>query len=280
MIQPTPKKKGKTQRKRHITLAWVVLLVLINLATLAYVNYVHMYDTITKKAEQRGADRATVQILASLRATSTKSPLHSMLSRASVMSLSQPLTSQTLSPPPPPPQLPIFWINLDRSIDRRNKMESMFASTAKLARIDSWKHQRISAADTNHVTKMFERGVLTTSREVCSSHCDKWYRGRVLLKEVAVTVSHVYAITAAYQAGVEMALILEDDIVIEADFFTHWREYVSLAPSNWEVLQMLTNNKRVLSYLSRINNDAFVPWFPVHWSTGAYIINRKGMEKI
>ena len=51
MIQPTPKKKGKTRKLNTTTLSWVVLLVLINLATLAYVNYVHLLDYLHLKMQ-------------------------------------------------------------------------------------------------------------------------------------------------------------------------------------------------------------------------------------
>ena len=103
-------------------------------------------------------------------------------------------------------------------------------------------------------------------------------RGEYSAKEVAVTLSHLKAIRTAYEDGHDIALILEDDVQLYDDFASTWKSYVNLAPEDWQILQMLTiNEKSVLDYLEGIRHDAFVPYMPEHWSTGAYIINRSGM---
>ena len=55
-------------------------------------------------------------------------------------------------------------------------------------------------------------------------------------------------------------------------------EIVSQAPKDWQVLQLTINNVRVLRTLMGLGT-AFVPWRKNHWSTGAYLINRRGCRR-
>ena len=55
-------------------------------------------------------------------------------------------------------------------------------------------------------------------------------------------------------------------------------EIVSQAPKDWQVLQLTINNVRVLRTLMGLG-VAFVQWRKNHWSTGAYIINRRGCRR-
>ena len=173
--------------------------------------------------------------------------------------------------------IPIYWINLDRSVDRRKQMEAMFS----MPKLTGWNNTRISAANVKGVQAKLDDGTLFVAAKICQEKCELWTPGRITMKEVAVSLSHINAIKEAYERGDPMALILEDDVVIQDDFLDSWKEYLRTAPLNWNVLQMLTNNYRdVLPYLSKISQDGFVPWFPEHWSTGAYLINRAGMQNI
>ena len=76
------------------------------------------------------------------------------------------------------------------------------------------------------------------------------------------------------------ALVMEDDIHLT--FYPMWRtslaEVLAQAPADWQVLQLTINNVRVLRTLMGLGCP-FVPWRKNHWSTGAYLINRKGCER-
>ena len=71
------------------------------------------------------------------------------------------------------------------------------------------------------------------------------------------------------------SLILEDDMTLE--FKPYWEtsltEYITRAPNNWDILQ--------LCYISNsIPPTTYSIWKPIYFSTGAYVINRKGANKI
>jgi GR25 family glycosyltransferase involved in LPS biosynthesis len=200
-------------------------------------------------------------------------PSNTMPSNIALIATSPPLKSA-------PNTLPIYWINLDQSQDRFLKMRDMFRS-----KFPSWSHRRIKAAGTRLVNKMIKNGQLKMSGSICFHGCSNLYEqhlvGKYSMKEVAVTISHLIAIKKAYDEEQDIALIMEDDVKIYEDFSSDWKKYISLAPDNWRILQMLTiNEKSVLEYLEGILHSPFVPYFPEHYSTGAYIINRRGMKEL
>eukprot|EP00966_Prymnesium_polylepis_P273460 6317280-Prymnesium_polylepis.1 len=101
-------------------------------------------------------------------------------------------------------------------------------------------------------------------------------------------MSHLRAIEAAYDAGVQAALIIEDDISLQ--YVPEWdstlADLVVSAPPDWDVLQLHTNNPEF--YLDNVRlpcggveaEELWVPWDTSHWSTLTYLINRHGMAKL
>ena len=99
--------------------------------------------------------------------------------------------------------------------------------------------------------------------------------------QIGCTLSHVKCSVAGLRAGYELALVMEDDI--HFDYVDRWttslREILDAAPADWDVLQLTLNNAKVLRAIVGVG-ERFVPWQSNHWSTGAYLISRRGMEKI
>lgn len=149
----------------------------------------------------------------------------------------------------------LFWINLDRSVQRRNNMQKL------LFEFENIPQMRISAIDgkNNHA-------FLSHMKNRNKNHSNYEY---------ACLLSHLNTISRFWNSNKTTALILEDDMTL--DFKPYWdvslSDYISNAPSNWEILQ--------LCYISdSIPPDKYSYWQPTYFSTGAYVINRKGATRI
>jgi GR25 family glycosyltransferase involved in LPS biosynthesis len=98
--------------------------------------------------------------------------------------------------------------------------------------------------------------------------------------EIGCSLSHLRAAEMALELDDDYVMVMEDDIHLT--FYGSWRttvkEIVSQAPADWQVLQLTINNVRVLRTLLGLGSS-FVPWRKNHWSTGAYLINRKGCQR-
>ena len=98
--------------------------------------------------------------------------------------------------------------------------------------------------------------------------------------EIGCSLSHLRAAEMALELDDDYVMVMEDDIHLT--FYGAWRttvkEIVSQAPPDWQVLQLTINNVRVLRTLLGLGSS-FVPWRKNHWSTGAYLINRKGCQR-
>jgi GR25 family glycosyltransferase involved in LPS biosynthesis len=145
-----------------------------------------------------------------------------------------------------------YYINLDRSPERKERMEKMFQQF----KLD---FTRVQAIDGKQLTSWDQR--LNPYEQGC-------------------TLSHLKAIEEFYQSGEEMAIICEDDMTM--DFFPFWKtpmkNVIQKAPSDWEII--------LLGYIILPENYKFLqslynPFIPIVYnSTLSYLINRKGAEKI
>jgi len=116
----------------------------------------------------------------------------------------------------------IYWINLDRSPDRRKYMESLFTHPIFL----NISHERIKAADGKLPATVYEKLRLQYKQK-------NDY-------EYACLLSHLETVNKFSQTNRPIALITEDDITL--DFQKYWRktvrEIVEQAPANWEIIQL------------------------------------------
>ncbi|KAH8098231.1 hypothetical protein JL720_1163 [Aureococcus anophagefferens] len=155
----------------------------------------------------------------------------------------------------------ILYINLDRSV----RMEKQFEE----AGISNFK--RVPAFDGK---KLFGDPKLLASTVELPSEM-KQSSG-----EIGCSLSHLRAAEMALELDDDYVMVMEDDIHLT--FYGAWRttvkEIVSQAPPDWQVLQLTINNVRVLRTLLGLGSS-FVPWRKNHWSTGAYLINRRGCQR-
>jgi GR25 family glycosyltransferase involved in LPS biosynthesis len=154
----------------------------------------------------------------------------------------------------------IYWINLDRSIDRRNHMNNIFQDPI----FKNMNIQRISAVDGRNPNNVYTK--LNFMYKQKNDY------------EYACILSHLETIRRFSRTNYEVALIMEDDITLE--FKPYWRktikEIIDNAPSDWEIIQLCynTNNNPKLFklYERNISNKAVC--------AGAYLINNRTAKKL
>lgn len=157
---------------------------------------------------------------------------------------------------------PCYWINLEKSSSRRSRMESEF----KQAGVTN--HSRIAAV----CPPMLHDYTVKIPSNLRKDH--------ITPEEYCCTLSHIQAIFAAWQAGDDAALILEDDVRIIRWPGTMWDEIISSAPEGWQILHMLPLGDLAVSLLEDKKTPLWVPWRSGLWGTAAYIINRQGMQQV
>jgi len=155
----------------------------------------------------------------------------------------------------------VYWINLERSKDRKEKMESLFQDE-----IFYGKHiERINAVDGKNDV-VFDKLELKNKRNT--------------KLEYACLLSHLKAIKTFSESQHEIALIFEDDITLE--FKKYWRyslrDIIQNAPSDWEIIQLCYITSGSLNSNYTLNNYKKNNYGGIA-SMAAYIINNKAAKK-
>jgi GR25 family glycosyltransferase involved in LPS biosynthesis len=158
---------------------------------------------------------------------------------------------------------PIYYINLDRSIDRKTKMEEQFN------KYEVNNATRISAVDGKNISSMKEGFIPGLGSYSNSFNMTK--------AELGCTLSHLKAIKQAYDSGLDNVLILEDDTSL--DLMPLWSieklsDLVKILPE-WEIVKF----GNTLCSHKLVNIEYYV--FGNHcWGAWTYLINRRGMKSI
>ena len=170
----------------------------------------------------------------------------------------------------------IYWINLDRSHDRRKHMETLLNDNV-FENID--KH-RITASDGKNDDTIMQNFIL-----------DK--ESNISIIEYATLLSHLNAIREFANSPHEIALIFEDDITLNLK--PYWKkciqEIMQNAPSDWEIIQLyyiMDNNYEIPeneytliknnNFIVNNNNNTILYYNRnkvSSYSLAAYIINKK-----
>jgi GR25 family glycosyltransferase involved in LPS biosynthesis len=155
----------------------------------------------------------------------------------------------------------IYWINLERSKDRKEKMEKLFQDDVFFGK----PIQRIEAVDG-------KSDVVYDKLEM--------KRKRNTKLEYACLLSHLKAIKTFSESQYETALIFEDDITLE--FKKYWRyslrDIIQNAPSDWEIIQLCYITSGSLKQDYTLNNYKRNQYGGIA-SMAAYIINHKAAKK-
>ena len=180
---------------------------------------------------------------------------------------------------PAVPNIRAFWINVAGSTERENYMRRMLANLTGVAA-----STRVEATDRASLRNMLATGQLLSQVKMitkCTAKCHTHHvvHNEYTEVEVAVTVSHLRTIKTAHDLGLEVGLILEDDIVIQDEFKDELDELLQVAPVDWEIIQLTPKHAASLIHLQLIHG-LFINWIPIFFGTGSYLINRRGMERI
>ncbi len=155
----------------------------------------------------------------------------------------------------------IYWINLERSPDRKKNMEEMFQDSA----FSGILNERIIGVD-GKKDKIYD--MIQVSKHTAND------------SEYGCLLSHLNAIKKFNESSYEISLILEDDCTLE--FKKYWKksvkEIIQDAPTDWEIIMLsytdlhnLTDWTKAKDYTLNQTNL---------YSTLSYIINKKGAKKI
>jgi mannosyltransferase OCH1-like enzyme len=157
----------------------------------------------------------------------------------------------------------IYWINLDRSTDRREHMEKMFLDPVfngktiiRIQAVDG------KAPDIDNILNNYFQNMNPELKKT----------------EYAGTLSHINAIRQFYESNYKIALILEDDTCL--DYKPYWnktlKHIMEEAPQDWDIIQL----EYLLSWDRKINipNEMFIKnGDGAYCSSGAYIINKNNV---
>jgi GR25 family glycosyltransferase involved in LPS biosynthesis len=159
----------------------------------------------------------------------------------------------------------IYWINLDRSKDRYNKMNKLFNDDV----FQNIPRERISAFDAkNNPQSVFDKLVFTKRLE----RADTVY---------GCLLSHLEAIKTFNESNYNIALICEDDMNL--DFKKYWKKNVKQimdeAPNDWDIIMLAytINSEHKYANWNNIKEDYIKD---LTASAVAYLINKKGSNKI
>jgi len=153
----------------------------------------------------------------------------------------------------------IYYINLDRSVERRKNMEELLSHF-------NIPNVRISAVDGKNIP----------DDELYGNFIFEGEKNRTKV-EYACLLSHLKAFLLFQKSGYENALILEDDMTLE--YAKYWDKPVSTiinnAPKDWDIIMLTYITDKILSDLYTKNYNPY----PI-WSTGAYIVNKNAVNNI
>jgi GR25 family glycosyltransferase involved in LPS biosynthesis len=154
----------------------------------------------------------------------------------------------------------IYWINLDRSPDRRKRMKKMFKDPA----FEGKKIIRISAVD----------GKSPDIDQVLNANFEGMQPEKFDKTIYACTLSHINAIRDFKNSDNNIALIMEDDSTLE--FKKYWKkttkQIMDKAPSDWNIIQL------TYTIIDKAPQKIYTKNDRKYYGTGAYIINKNNIN--
>ena len=148
---------------------------------------------------------------------------------------------------------PVYYINLDRSIERNRNMVDQLSKY-------NINYKRISGIDGKKLSNLYK---------------GSYYFNLYNLKagELGCLLSHLKAILQAYKDGLSEVVIMEDDTSLELMPLWKYSLPECIEPlQNWNIIQLYNSNEKF--------DISFIPTTSTCYGTVVYLINRKGMETI
>lgn len=154
-----------------------------------------------------------------------------------------------------------YWINLDRSYERRILMED------QLKKYNIVNNKRIEAIDGDNIN-------LVDYKNICEN---------ITKNALACTLSHIKAIEYSYNNNDEYSIIMEDDCNFEYVKYQKYSLYelieiMNKCYKNWSILQLCITASKYTNNIIRNNPKIIEKNYK--YSTTAYLISRNGMKNI
>jgi glycosyl transferase family 25 len=160
-----------------------------------------------------------------------------------------------------PAEAPVFLINLDRSPDRLAEFDAQ-------ARAMGLSYERFSAVD--------GRAGVPEQLRAEFARSDRLSNG-----EVGCYASHLSIARRVVARGCSMALVLEDDAVLQPDFLECARQATQVAPGGWDIIHLSTDFKRPAYRIAHLDcGRALVRHARLPANTAAYAISLAGARKL
>lgn len=164
---------------------------------------------------------------------------------------------------------PIYYINMDKHTDRNTFMYN------QLKNINNVGYTRIPGVNGNLINNTSTDTILYNQDQNINSSLTFNTNYKLTKTEIGCTLSHIIAIQTAYRNKDQIAMICEDDCLFATLKITdNLQDIIKKSPEDWEIIQLSCthsfNEKKI----------SVKPWIAGNGSTAAYLINRKGMEKI
>lgn len=166
-----------------------------------------------------------------------------------------------------------YWINIDKSIDRKIFMEEQF----KLRNINNI---RISAITPDKLDSVLE----DKPPYDCGSPACNYNDHNDCKFEYSCTCSHLNAIKEGYKSGDAYFIVCEDDIYLP--FKIDYDKMIKKLPSNFDIYQLMVLDYEGNTYLYdecyKKNKQLFINFDYTKrlFSTGMYLISRQGAKKL
>lgn len=158
--------------------------------------------------------------------------------------------------------IPIYWINLDRSIERRERLEKIFTENSLI-------NKRIEAIDGKNIN----------IQEIKEKYKISRIYKKQIRSAIGCSLSHIKAINEAYNDNLENVIIIEDDCNFE--YLKHkiipLKDLMKIK-NDWEIIQLsIISGNKINQKISKYTDDLVkIPC----WGTCAYLINKKGMKNV
>ena len=178
-------------------------------------------------------------------------------------------------------QIPIFYINLDRSIEKRDKMENQLKQYFN-------DYQRVSGVDGSKLHPNIYNNKINNHISYNLKNFDGTIDRGNPSAVIGCLLSHIKTILSINEKGCDYAVVLEDDM--DFQYYPKWNTtfetIIQEAPSDWDIIKLFSLNQNKL----KEDVDLFKKGIKYRklsqshikseWSTGCYIINKKGISKI
>lgn len=160
--------------------------------------------------------------------------------------------------------IPIYWINLERSPKRREYMEKLLDNEEII-------NKRIEAIDGN----------LISEKIIQESNSKNLLKRDLTRYEIACALSHIKAIQQAYDDGLEYVIIAEDDISFDytENLTKSVKELIQNTKTLIQLIFFIKGIKQKIKMAQKYKNNDFYS-HKNYWCAAFYVIHRDYMEEV